>query len=187
MVDDVTPPALPPSPSPPHPPLPPPTNTFIFNGEDTNTTGGCQSTYIRQHLPDFNGAFGSGHWWDGNSATGFVDAVLVQFADLIGDGPDQLRPHESILQAILRYNIDTTFSSNAPGNSASLHEIAVEWNASTTTWNTFVGTAGLNEAEYRTPMVATALGTPPGWHEIDVTASVTGWLNGVSNNGWSAA
>ena len=182
-VDVVTPPISPPSPAPPMPPMPPPTNELVFNGVNSDYTGGCQSTFIRQHLPDFNGGTVSGLWWDGNSATGFVDAVLVQFTDIIGHGPNQLRPHEAINTATLRYNIDTSYSSNAPGASATLAEISVPWNSSTVTWNSFVGSAGLNADDYRTPTLGVVGGTPTGWHEIDVTASVTSFLNGADNNG----
>jgi hypothetical protein len=80
--------------------------------------------------------------------------------------------------------VDPTLDASALGASASLHEISIPWNASVTTFNTFAGRNGLNEAEYRVPMVATALATRAGWFEIDVTASVNGWVNGTSNNGW---
>ena len=123
-------------------------------------------------------------WWDGSSSVGNFDAALVQFTDIIGFGPYQLRPHEQILRATLRYYVDDTLAANAPGDSASLHEISIPWNASVTTFNTFTGAQGLNEAEYRVPMVATALATQAGWFNIDVTASVNGWINGTSNNGW---
>ena len=123
-------------------------------------------------------------WWDGSSSDGHFDAALVQFTDIIGLGPYQLRPHEQILRATLRYYVDTSLAANAAGASASLHEISIPWNASVTTFNTFTGAQGLNEAEYRVPMVATALATQAGWFNIDVTASVNGWINGTSNNGW---
>jgi hypothetical protein len=115
---------------------------------------------------------------------GHFDSVLVQFPDMIGSGPNQLRPHEYIQRATLRYNVDPTFSANAPGASAQLHEISKEWIANSTTFRTFVGAQGLNEAEYRTPAIATALANRTGWFEIDVTASVRSWVNGVGNNGW---
>ena len=123
-------------------------------------------------------------WWDGSSSLGHFEAALVQFTDIIGLGPYQLRPHEQILRATLRYYVDTSLADNAAGDSASLHEVSIPWNASVTTFNTFTGTQGLNEAEYRVPMVATALATGAGWFNIDVTASVNRWVNGTSNNGW---
>ena len=123
-------------------------------------------------------------WWDGSSSLGHFIAALVQFTDIIGLGPYQLRPHEQVLRATLRYYVDTVFYATAIGNSASLHEISIPWNASVTTFNTFTGAQGLNEAEYRVPMVATALATQAGWFNIDVTASVNRWINGTSNNGW---
>jgi hypothetical protein len=58
------------------------------------------------------------------------------------------------------------------------------WNANSTTFRTFVGAQGLNEAEYRTPAITTAFANLPGWYELDVTASVRSWVNGVGNNGW---
>ena len=163
--------------------MPPPVNELNFNGEFSDYTGGCQSTYIRMHLPDFNGHFSTGLWWDGQSAQGFQDAVLVQFTDIIGHGPNQLRPHEHIFQAFLRYNVDPSYSSNAPGNHAQLHEIAVPWNASTVTWKSFTHDKGLNENEYRTtPDLGLALGQPIGWHEIDVTESINAWIDGTRSN-----
>ena len=168
------------------PSLPPPvpTITFEYNGENSSYTGGCQSTWIRSDNPDFIGAQDTGLWWDGSSSVGNYDSVLVQFPDMIGSGPNQLRPHEYIQRATLRYNVDPTFSANAPGASAQLHEISKEWSANSTTFRTFAGAQGLNEAEYRTPAIATALANRTGWFEIDVTASVRSWVNGVGNNGW---
>jgi hypothetical protein len=147
--------------------------------------GGCQSTWIRSATPDYIGAQDTGLWWDGSSSTGHFDSVLVQFPDIIGSGPNQLRPHEQIQRATLRYYVDLTFSGNALGASAQLHEISKEWSANSTTFRTFAGAQGLNEAEYRTPAIATALANRVGWLEIDVTASVQSWVNGVNtNNGW---
>jgi hypothetical protein len=192
------PPSSPPSPPPPPPPSPPslpppspsrpppvPTFTFDYNGENSSDTGGCQSTWIRSDSPDYIGAQDTGLWWDGSSSVGHFDSVLVQFTDIIGLGPNQLRPHDQIQRATLRYNVDETFSGNARGASAQLHEISKEWSANSTTFRTFAGAQGLNEAEYRTPAIATAFANPrAGWYEIDVTASVQSWVNGVGNNGW---
>ncbi|KOO23138.1 serine threonine phosphatase, partial [Chrysochromulina tobinii] len=163
---------------------PPPAFSYVFNGENSSYTGGCQSTWIRSDNPDYIGAQDTGLWWDGSSSTGHYDSVLVQFPDIIGSGPNQLRPHEYIQRATLRYNVDETFSANAPGASAQLHEISKEWSANSTTFRTFAGAQGLNEAEYRTPAITTALANRTGWFEIDVTASVQSWVNGVGNNGW---
>ena len=184
-VPTVTPPTAPPPPSPSLPPFPPPAFSYVFNGENSSYTGGCQSTWIRSDTPDFIGAQDTGLWWDGSSSVGHFDSVLVQFPDIIGSGPNQLRPHEYIQRATLRYNVDETFSTNAPGASAQLHEISKEWSANSTTFRTFAGAQGLNEAEYRTPAIATAFANRDGWFEIDVTAGVQSWVNGVStNNGW---
>jgi hypothetical protein len=179
--EPLTPPSAPP---PPTRPPPPPAFLYAFNGENSSYTGGCQSTWIRSDSPDYIGAQDTGLWWDGQSSDGHYDSVLVQFPEIIGYGPNQLRPHEDIHRATLRYNVDTTFSTSAPGETAQLHEISKEWNASSTTFRTFAGAQGLNEAEYRTPAIATALANRAGWFEIDVTASVRSWVNGVGNNGW---
>jgi hypothetical protein len=180
------PPRAPPPPSPSLPPLPPPAFSYVFNGENSSYAGGCQSTWIRSDTPDYIGAQDTGLWWDGSSSVGHYDSVLVQFPDIIGSGPNQLRPHEQIQRATLRYNVDETFSANARGASAQLHEISKEWSANSTTFRTFAGAQGLNEAEYRTPAIATAFANPrAGWYELDVTASVQSWINGVNtNNGW---
>ena len=111
--------------------------------------------------------------------------MLVQFPDIIGSGPNQLRPHEQIQRATLRYYVDLVFSAGATGATAQVHEISKEWDANVTTLRTFVGAQGLNEAEYRTPAIATALANRAGWFDIDVTASVQSWVSGVNtNNGW---
>jgi hypothetical protein len=65
-----------------------------------------------------------------------------------------------------------------------VHEIAIPWDANSNTFRTFVGAQGLNEAEFRTPAIATALANRVGWYEVDVTASVQSWVNGADNNGW---
>ena len=81
------------------PPPPPPTAELHFNGAGSNYTGGCQSIYLQSDQPDFVPGDSTNLYWDGNSAMGFVDVVLVQFTDIIGLGPNQLRPHEDIVQA----------------------------------------------------------------------------------------
>jgi hypothetical protein len=156
----------------------------VFNGENSSYTGGCQSTKIASDNPDYNGGQQTTVEWDGSSITTHFDSALVQFTDIIGLGPNQLRPHDQIQRATLRYFIDTNFSVNAVGATAQVHEISKVWNANSTTFRTFVGAQGLNEAEYRTPAITTAFATRAGWYEIDVTASVQSWVNGVGNNGW---
>jgi len=189
----------------------PPTSFYLdFNGQFSNYTGGCQSTWIRSDSPDYIGANDTGLWWDGSSTTGHYDSALVQFPDIIGSGPYELRPHEQIQRATLRYYVDLVWSAPAgatarrelfihthtphthlpppsppsTGATAQLHEIAIPWDANSTTFRTFVGTQGLNEDEYRTPAIATALANRVGWYEVDVTASVQSWVNGADNNGW---
>eukprot|EP00900_Chrysochromulina_parva_P005706 jgi/Chrpa1/15136/Chrysochromulina_OHIO_Genome00023491-RA len=177
----------PPSPSPlPPPPPPPPLSFYLdFNGQFSNYTGGCQSTWIRSDSPDYIGGQDTVVSWDGSSSVGHFDAVLVQFTDIIGLGPNQLRPHEQIQRATLRYYVDTFYSINAVGATAQVHEISTAWSANSTTFRTFVGAQGLNEDEYRTPAIATAFANLAGWYEIDVTAGVQSWVSRVNtNNGW---
>ena len=180
------PPRAPPQPPPPPTQPPPPTAfSYEYNGENSSSTGGCQSTWIRSDTPDYVGAQDTGLWWDGSSSVGHYDSVLVQFPNIIGHGPNQLRPHEFIQRATLRYYVDLVYSASATGATAQLHEISTAWDANSTTFRTFVGAQGLNEAEYRTPAIATALANRAGWFELDVTASVQSWVNGVdNNNGW---
>ena len=176
--------APPPPPSPMRPPVPP-AFSYEYNGENSSDTGGCQSTWIRSDSPDYNGGQDTVVSWDGSSTTGHFDSALVQFTNIIGSGPNQLRPHEYIQRATLRYNVDETFLATARGATAQLHEISKEWSANSTTFRTFTSAQGLNEDEYRTPAIATAFANPrAGWYEIDVTASVRSWVNGVNNNGW---
>jgi hypothetical protein len=165
-------------------PPPPPAFSNEYNGENSSDTGGCQSTWIRSDTPDYVGAQDTGVTWDGSSSVGHYDSVLVQFPNIIGLGPNQLRPHEYIQHATLRYYVDLVYSASATGATAQLHEISKAWDANSTTFRTFVGTQGLNEDEYRTPAIATATANRVGWFEIDVTASVQSWVNGVTNNGW---
>jgi hypothetical protein len=179
------PPRAPPPPSPSLPPSPPPAFSYVFNGENSSSTGGCQSTWIRSNPADYVGAQDTGLTWDGSSSVGHYDSALVQFTDIIGLGPNQLRPHEQIQRATLRYYVDETFSINARGASAQVHEISTAWNANSTTFRTFVGAQGLNEDEYRTPAIATAFANRSGWFELDVTAGVQSWVSRANtNNGW---
>jgi hypothetical protein len=194
------PPPPPPSPPPsiPRPQAPPPPPSFFlnFNGETSSYTGGCQSTYITQDdLETRNTVYAAeeGVWWDGDTELNHQQMALVQFTDIIGNGPYQLRSHEQVLLAKLRYYVDTNYSTFATGDPASLHEVSIPWEASETTWNTFSGSQGLNEDEYRVPAVGTAPGRPSNWTqatnpsawlEVDVTASINRWLRGTSNNGW---
>jgi hypothetical protein len=180
--EPLTPPSAPP---PPTQPPSPPAFSYVFNGENSSYTGGCQSTWIRSDPPDYVGAQDTGLWWDGQSSTGHYDSVLVQFTNIIGLGPNQLRPHEYIQRATLRYYVDTALSAVAVGATAQVHEIAIPWDANSTTFRTFAGAQGLNEDEYRTPAIATALANLAGWFDVDVTASVQSWVNRVNtNNGW---
>ena len=176
----------PPPRAPPPPPSPPqaPAFSYVYNGENSSYTGGCQSTRISSDTPDYVGAQDTAIEWDGSSTTGHFVSALVQFPDIIGSGPHQLRPHEYIQRATLRYYVDVVFSDSATGATAQLHEISIPWDANSTTFRTFAGAQGLNEAEYRTPAIATALANRAGWFELDVTASVQSWINGVGNNGW---
>ena len=96
-------PPMPPPPAPPAPPAMPPTRTLSLNDYTSNFTGGCQSTYIRQHKPYDNFGDAEGLWWDGNSKTGYRDAVLVQFSHLFGEGAHQIRRHDALFAATLRY------------------------------------------------------------------------------------
>jgi hypothetical protein len=105
------PPRPPPPPSP--PPAPPPSFYLDFNGQFSNYTGGCQSTWIRSDTRNYIGALDTGVWWDGRSSVGNFDAALVQFTDIIGLGPYQLRPHERVLRATLRYYVDPTLDASA--------------------------------------------------------------------------
>ena len=177
-------PSPPSPPSQPAPPPPPPARYLDLNGETATLTGGCQSTYIMSRSPDSTFGDTDGHWWDGSTPSFDFDAVLVQFTDLIGAGYNQLRPHDSVLLATLRYNIDTSFTQWATGASASLNEISVGWDSSTVTWNSFTGTAGLNGDEYHAANTQAASANVAGWHAVDVTASVNSWLSGVENHGW---
>ena len=189
-------PPLPPPPRLPAPPAPPPSNVKSFNddhpeGSTGGSTGGCQSTMIRQYLPDDNFGTTAGLWWDGNSRTGYQDAVLVQFTDLFGSDPVQVRMHDSIIAATLRYNIDLSSSMYAMGDDASLHEVSVPWDASSATWTSFVGEHGLNDGdddetgEYSTVLVATAGAHPDGWHQLDVLTSIQRWqARPELNHGW---
>ena len=190
------PPMSPPSPPIPQAPPPPPSFFLNFNGETSSYTGGCQSTYITQDTVETRNtvyAAEEGVWWDGDTELDHQQVALVQFTDIIGNGPNQLRPHEQVLLAKLRYYVDTNYSTTATGDPASLHEVSIPWEASETTWDTFSGPQGLNENEYRVPAVGTAPGrssnwslatNPSAWLEVDVTASVNRWLRGSSNNGW---
>ena len=163
----------------------PPFGMLEFNSQTANVSGGCQSATISTDNPNRNqgplaapGAAPSSELlsWDGASITGHRDYVVLQFTDIIGSGPNQLRPHEQIQRATLRYYVDTNFSAFAVGATSQLHEISIPWDANLTTFRTFVGAQGLNEAEYRTPAITTAFADRAGWFEIDVTASVQSWV-----------
>ncbi len=173
-------------PSAPPPPMPPPSFSYAFNGVNSVYTGGCQSTWIRSGTPDYIGAQDGGVWWDGTSTIGNYDSALVQFTDIIGFGPNQLRPHEQIQRATLRYYVDTTFSASATGATAQLNEISIPWKANTATYRNFAGVLGIGEDQLRTPAVATAFANRANaWYEIDVTAGVQSWASRVNtNNGW---
>ena len=166
------------------------TTTTSFNGaSSTAFDGGCQSTHLHSGSPDQTNWQATGHWWDGDTgswSTGHLMVALIQFAAIFGHGSHQITPHDTIVSASLRYNIDLASFSGSRGDSAQLHEIIVPWNATTTTWRSFTGNNGLGYSEYGRAAVATVVAQNAGWHELDVTSSLLRWQADPVhlNHGW---
>jgi hypothetical protein len=178
-----SPPAMPrpppyaPGKNPQPPPPPSPISMLEFNSATASTDGGCESTYIRSDNPTTNYAHETGHWWDGQSSHGHRDYVLVQFTDIFGHADHQIHPHDMIAKASLNYYVDLSYSGNAVGAEASVHEVKNKWSGGSVTWNSFAGERGLTTEEYDGDRVGEADARTQGWKEVDVTGSIQKWLD----------
>ncbi len=104
-------------------------------------------------------------------------AALLKFDELIGDEAGQVPLGAVVHQALLR------LSTSRPGDGAALHRMRLDW-AAEATWNSFddgIQADGV-EAEAQPDLITDAVGA--GAIELDVTAGVQRWADGVENYGW---
>ena len=141
---------------------------------------------IRQAFPYTDFSADALHSWDG-AYYGGRDVALIRFDGIFGTGANHIRPHEQLVAAHLVYKVAIT------GSNANWHEVTVPWSAPGTTWNSFVGTTGLdNEIG---PLVAAhqAVGSntvrfdrPGTLHRVDVLSSLLRFQSGAAPNyGWA--
>ena len=119
--------------------------------------------------------------WDGDS-TPFDDGLrigLIRFDDLFHTNGGPIPAGATILSASLSLTVYDA------GDTASLHEVLVDWDESSVTYNNFGGDAGATAGdEYAASTVANVLGSIA-VQVVDVTNSVQGFSNNPSSNkGW---
>ncbi len=161
--------------------------------DGTGTYSGTQDTEIEQANPTTG--YGSvADWrWDtetGTSGSASLAFGLVRFDGLFGSNAGQIPPGSTVQSATLTL---VSFNSTS-GTAASINEVAVDWQESSVTWDTFGGDAGIQSDEYRTspaysaPLFTGAAEGPPivtVTAGIDVTQSLQNWSNNPALNfGW---
>jgi hypothetical protein len=151
---------------------------------------GTHDTNLRQATPDTGYYTDPTIWSDANDA-GNTNATqcLLQFANLVGTGTNQIPPGSQIYAAFL------DLASAAPdsmGDGGRFHGMLQPWDETTVTWNTLGGgvqTDGIMAASTPT-VVAGNSGLDPdvqGTHNsFEVTTDVQAWVNGSRPNyGWA--
>ncbi len=144
--------------------------------QNVNGYTGARDTFIKGSQPTTNFGGSSRCEWDGEDAGG-MDYALVRFENLFGGGADQIQPGDQITSAELVYVVDDA------GDAAGLHEVTVDWDPGTVTYNNFGGDSGVQSDEYGA-LIRSANGTFS-TNTVDVTLSLIGWEQDPSaNKGW---
>ncbi|MCC9599428.1 choice-of-anchor I family protein [Stieleria sp. JC731] len=110
--------------------------------------------------------------------------VLLQFADMFGDGPGQIPSDAIITSANLVVYTDNT------GDGGQFFRLAFPFDAATATWDAFGGgiqtdsgeVVGAAQSQIGTSEGGGATGT--GEHFVSVLPDVRAWAAGEANNGW---
>jgi len=147
-------------------------DTVIFS-QDRNTNFGTEG-HISADQQDFNN----------------VRQGLLRFDDIFGDQPGQIPLGSKINSATLDVFIQD--DSNA-AMQMSLYRMLVDWNESTTTWNSFGAIGGVQASEGESSDLPpdavlldseTDLDRPATAGKFDVTKSLEYWASGANNFGW---
>jgi hypothetical protein len=151
--------------------------TLTYQDGDGGAYSDTQGTMIFANLPSNN----HGSDADIGLAGSFIGSGLVSFDDIIGPNSGQVGLGSAIVEAILTVTV---------GNSSALtftaHQLLVDWDENTLTWNTLGGSPGPDGGiDYVTAAADSFVpsGTAPFTFDIDVTSIVQAWADGDANYG----
>ncbi|MBP8302610.1 MAG: CehA/McbA family metallohydrolase [Phycisphaerae bacterium] len=116
---------------------------------------------------------------DTSDTYGGASQVLLRFDSITGGAADQIPPYASISSATLRLrSLDT-------GNGGSLHAMLQPW-SDVSTWNSLVNGILADDVESSSAAEDSISANIVGDVDLDVTATVQGWVDGtIQNNGWA--
>jgi len=162
----------------------PPPLTFQ---QGVNGYSGMVDTMIRWADPETNFAtdFQSGYDYQYNADTdssGGPSQVLMRFDDIIGSGAGQIPTGSTIVSATLRIR------STDDGDGGNAYAMLQPWIDTAVTWNNSFGGNGIQADDNEAAAVADdgiAQNNPDTDVDLDVTATVQAWADGVANNGWA--
>ncbi len=153
--------------------------TLTFR-QGANGYAGTVDTFLKESTPGTSQSTLAVVEWDADDppGTGLANYGLIRFDGIFGAGFDQIPAGSQITSATLTYTIVNG------GHPADLHEVSVDWDASTT-YNTFGASPGVQSSDY-----GLASAPAPGsiaTHTVDVTGSIAVWVNDpAGNRGWIA-
>jgi hypothetical protein len=159
-------------------------STLVFQ-EGVNGYAGTSDTQVSSATPGTTVGSAAVISVDALDGTpGGPTAGLVRFDGLFGAGAGQIAANSDVLHARLRVNIVN------PGSFWSFHRMLTAWDENAT-WNSMG--AGLSADGVEAMGAPDAfLGAnnanavvPNGFLDLDVTASLRAWMNGVTNHGWA--
>lgn len=137
---------------------------------------GTIDTFLSEGSPDAPQNASTILEWDQDQAGAGSQTVLIRFDDIFGNAAGQIPAGVYITSATLNYN---AFEA---GDSATVNEVAVDWDAAAT-YNNFGGDTGIQPDEY-----GVQIGTAPGsigLQSVNVTSSLQSWIANPSlNRGW---
>ena len=163
------------------------TLTLATFQQDVSSYTGTQDTYLDESNADSIDAGGSTSINVDLDVTGGLEAQgLIRFDNLFGSGPGQIPYGSTINSASL--TIEVTGASSIDAN-IRLHKMLVNWDQSSSTWNSMsTGGGGLQSgSEY----IATATSTLPAPDTMGpkdfagLAADLQSWSDGGSNYGWA--
>lgn len=153
---------------------------------------GARDVELRAEAPDTNfdeGAAGEGDDFEAtvdgrephaDGENSFDSHYVLRFEDVIGGGSARIPAGAAIHSATLTIHVSD------PGNHPELHELAIDWDETTATWNNFgAGSDGVT-AGVESMFVLSFNGYVLGSRNLDVTSTVRKWADGsLPNRGFA--
>ncbi len=154
--------------------------SFVFQ-EGVNNYTGTADTFFQTGAPE-NVRGSDPEWeWDGSDAGG-ANYGALRFNDIIGTEPGQIPPDSTVLNAILTLTITNSGSSDQV---ATVHELLKPFSEEDDFIDFTFNFEPTPADDYAEEVIAEIPGPSAGdVIDIDVTASLEGWVSGEDNNGW---